>query len=374
MFSFFFLVICTFYACVLVFFAWVWRYKIPTLSQSFVPNHSFSKVCVVIPVRNEAQNLPALLSDLARQNFPKEYLEIWVIDDHSEDETAEKVLFFQKKMPFLYYSTLEKKTKGKKAAITEALQKTTAEWIITTDGDCRVGENWVRTLHDFYQQKQAYMVSALVAFSEPQNLWDELQIVEFVSLVGIGAVSLTLGKASMANGANLAFRKDIFWEMGGYEGSEGVASGDDEFLLRKFFRKYPAKVFFLKDQKAVVRTKANPTWQIFYAQRKRWASKWKLHKDWTTKLLAISIFIFYVLIFLAFLGYITGLIKSPIILWAFLIKLLGEIVFLQPILAYLGYGSLGYGIGIWQVLYPIYALWVGIGANVGKYIWKGRSY
>ncbi len=374
MLAFFFFCICVLYACLLVFLAWVWQYKIPTLSQSFAPTNSFSKVCVVIPVRNEAQNLPALLSDLAKQNFPKEYLEIWVIDDDSEDETAEVLLFFQKKMPFLHYSKLGRNTKGKKAAITEALRKTTAEWIITTDGDCRVGEGWIRTLHDFYQQKEAYMVSSLVTFNEPQNFWEKLQIVEFASLVGIGAVSLVLGKASMANGANLAFRNDIFWEVGAYAGSENVASGDDEFLLRKFFRKYPSKVFFLKDQKAVVRTKANPNWQVFYAQRKRWASKWKLHKDWATKLLAISVFIFYLWIFLAFLGYITGLLKNPVILWAFLIKLLGEIVFLQPILVHLGYGGLGYGIGIWQVLYPIYAIWVGIGANFGKYIWKGRSY
>lgn len=374
MFAFIFLGICVLYATVLVFFAWVWQYKTPTLSRIFVPNYSLSKVCVVIPVRNEAHNLPALLSDLAKQNFPKEQLEIWVIDDHSEDETAEKAFFFQKEMPFLYYSKLKKEQKGKKAALTEALRQTTAEWIITTDADCRVGEDWVRTMHNFYQQTEAYMVSSLVTFNEPKNFWEKLQIVEFASLVGVGAVSLILGKASMANGANLAFRRDLFWEMGGYEGSETIASGDDEFLLRKFFRKYPKKVFFLKDQRAVVRTQASPDVTFFYEQRKRWASKWKLHQDWATQVLAISIFAFYLSIFWAFLGYITGSIKSPIILWAFLAKLLGEIVFLQPILIYLGYGRLGYGIGIWQFLYPVYAIGLGIGANVGKYIWKGRSY
>ncbi len=37
----------------------------------------------------------------------------------------------------------------------------------------------------------------------------------------------------MCNGANLAFRKDVFNEVSGYKGNIQIASGDDEFLMRK---------------------------------------------------------------------------------------------------------------------------------------------
>jgi cellulose synthase/poly-beta-1,6-N-acetylglucosamine synthase-like glycosyltransferase len=72
-----------------------------------------------------------------------------------------------------------------------------------------------------------------------------LQTLEFSYLIGIGAAFIGNGRASTCNGANLAYRKDVFYEVGGFKGIDDLASGDDE-LLQKVAEKYPNRIGFFK--------------------------------------------------------------------------------------------------------------------------------
>ena len=48
-----------------------------------------TSLSVIIPVRNEAANIEALLNDISNQTYPKNAFEVIVVDDSSEDETVE---------------------------------------------------------------------------------------------------------------------------------------------------------------------------------------------------------------------------------------------------------------------------------------------
>ncbi len=77
----------------------------------------------------------------------------------------------------------------------------------------------------------------------------------------------------MCNGANLAYEKQAFEEVGGFTGIDMIASGDDMLLMYKIYHAYPGSVHYLKSPDAIVRTLPVDTVKGFMNQRIRWSSK-----------------------------------------------------------------------------------------------------
>src|SRR5690606_17786384 len=126
--------------------------------------------------------------------------------------------------------------------------------MVTTDADCRMGKDWLKTVVAFFEKKEAYMVSSPVVYSEEKSYFERLQTLEFLYLIGLGAAGIGNGNPTTCNGANLAYRKDVFYEMGGFNGIDNVASGDDELFLHKVAEKYADRIHFCKSREAVVFT------------------------------------------------------------------------------------------------------------------------
>ena len=82
-----FLVVCYTVFIALAILGWL-RLSRPKIPVDYQPATFIS---VLIPVRNEAENILALLNDLLVQTFPKNLFEVILIDDHSEDETLNKL-------------------------------------------------------------------------------------------------------------------------------------------------------------------------------------------------------------------------------------------------------------------------------------------
>src|SRR5476651_15522 len=124
--------------------------------------------------------------------------------------------------------------------------------MVATDADCRMGIKWLSTVAGYYEKEQPVMISSPVGYFEEKSLFERMQTLEFCYLIGVGAAFIGNGRASTCNGANLAYRKDIFYEVGGFKGIDDLASGDDELLLQKVAARFPGKIGFLKHYDAVV--------------------------------------------------------------------------------------------------------------------------
>ena len=109
--------------------------------------------------------------------------------------------------------------------------------------------------------------------SGERNLLERFQSLDFCGMMGITGAGIHKKYLLMGNGANLAYEKAVFEEVGGFEGIDHLASGDDILLMQKIAKVYPEQLVFVKNLEAVINTTAQPTWRAFIQQRVRWASK-----------------------------------------------------------------------------------------------------
>lgn len=350
----------------------VWLRMSTVRVNSVTPNGP--RITVVIPVRNEADNIGELLNDLSRQTYPN--FEVIVADDSSTDATLALVQQYVSQTPYALRPLPladERTASPKKRAVTQSIALATGELILTTDGDCRVTPGWLAAFARFYVQTGAKLMSGPVTFTAEQTLFDTLQTVEFSSLIGAGACTMALGFPTMCNGANLCYVKKVFTEVDGFAGVDHLASGDDEFLMHKIARRYPDGVQFLKSPEAIVRTQAHQSWSAFYNQRKRWASKWRAYTSHWPSLLAVFVFLSNAAPVLAVLGWWAGFLNGNTALVVIGLKVVPEFLFLRQILVFLQKKLSVDAIPLTQLLYPLYVLFFGLAAQRKGYVWKGRK-
>lgn len=332
------------------------------------------RISVIIAARNEEDKLDATICDILAQEFPKDLLEIIVVDDHSTDRTSEIISFYASQGVVLIKLNEDKPLNSyKKKAISEAIKYASGELIVTTDADCRMGPHWLKTIAEFYQQQpDLKMISSPVAFFEEKNAFEEMQTLEFLYLIGLGAATIGHKMPSTCNGANLAYRKDVFDEVQGFRGIDDLASGDDELLLHKVASMYPEGIGFCKSEKAIVYTHAKHSMHAFIQQRRRWASKSTKYKNTGIVALGISIWSFNLLILInAILGFFNPVYFGLLGL-SLSFKFLAELAFLWPMCRFACRPKLLAYQPLLTVVHIFYFVYIGVAGNSGKYNWKDR--
>jgi cellulose synthase/poly-beta-1,6-N-acetylglucosamine synthase-like glycosyltransferase len=334
----------------------------------------FTKFTVVIPARNEASNIKACVDSILAQDYPMDAFEIIVIDDFSEDDTAFIVKAIGHDSPNVrllsladYYQPGEMNS-YKKKAIEKAVSQAKGDWIVTTDADCIVPKQWLTLYHAFIQKNKPVFVAAPVMFIKEKGILNEFQVLDFLALQGITAAAVGAGKHSMRNGANLAFEKLAFIAVGGYQGVDQIASGDDMFLMHKMKTTLSNRIGYLFHPGAIVLTKAMHTWKDFIMQRIRWSSKARYYDD-------ASIFWVLLLVYLYNLSFLILLLAgdhtSFLISIAF--KTFFELFFLTPVSHFYKMpGQLRY-FALYQPLHILYTLVAGLFGQIKTYTWKGRK-
>ena len=359
------------YAFLVLFLRKGWL-KLPTYKYADTPNKT--TVSILIAARNEEEKIHLTIEDILAQNYPKELFELIVVDDHSTDATAEVITrYAHQGVKLIKLNESEPLNSYKKKAISEAINKAVGELIITTDADCRMHKNWLCTILNYYEQNNFKLISSPVVYFEEKTKFEELQSLEFLYLIGLGAAGIGNQMPSTCNGANLAYRKDVFYELGGFKGIDDVASGDDELFLHKVAHAYPGSIGFCKSAEAIVFTHAKTNLKEFISQRKRWASKTVKYKDKKILVLGLAIWLFNLsLILNFFLGVFYSQTFMLLLGGQFIIKFMVEILFLRQLTVFAKRKKLLYYLGFLTFAHVLYLVFIGVAGNWGKYNWKGR--
>jgi cellulose synthase/poly-beta-1,6-N-acetylglucosamine synthase-like glycosyltransferase len=339
-----------------------------------ISNISQTRVSLIVAVRNEAGNIKNLLNSIFNQDYPSHLLEVIIVDDHSTDNTVQLLYdLAPAKQNFTIVKLEEENSFGKKAALDAGIRKATGELIIITDADCTANTNWISTLVSYYTEKRPLMILGPVKINYEQNIFSKLQSLEFVSLISSAAGSCNAGFPLLANGANIAFSKQAYYDCGGFTKNMNFSSGDDMFLMMNIKNRFGVNsIHFVKSADAIVSTNAIKGLRSFINQRKRWVSK---SRGYTDPFLVLATFIVYltnlILVATAFLAII-----QPERYWFFIVIFLLKSTIDFPIMLnysrFQGNVLLMWFFPLLELLNAFYTSFIGIAGNIGNIEWRGR--
>jgi len=342
--------------------------------KNLPPKHTFS---IIVPYRNEAHNLPILLKSISKINYPKNLFELILVNDDSTDDFKKIIDAFLKDntaINIVLINNHRTSQSPKKDAITSAIQKSNFNWIVTTDADCKVPNNWLNLFNQTIEKEDVQFIAAPVKFKKQNSFLFHFQNLNFLSLLGSTIGSFGIKKPIMCNGANLCYHKKTFLQLNGFRGNDGIASGDDIFLLEKMLKNNPKRVRYLKSNEAVVETFSEKNWKLFFNQQLRWASKTTNYSNWFSKLVGITVFLENLLyVILLTTTIITGFYWKFFLL-IFSIKTTIDIILITKISTFFrNLKSLKY-YPVISIIYPFFIVTTAIISLFKNYQWKGRTF
>jgi cellulose synthase/poly-beta-1,6-N-acetylglucosamine synthase-like glycosyltransferase len=347
-------------------------------------NQNTTLITVVIPARNEEKNIGHCIESILQQTYPIHLFEVIIVDDNSIDSTSAIANSFKQKNISLIklsdFTGNENLNSYKKKAIETAIGLAKGTLIVTTDADCIVQPEWLKTIASYYENTGSVFIAAPVVYadvlpddSEFKKFFKIFQSLDFMALQGITGASVYKKIHNMCNGANLAYEKKIFYEVNGFEGIDNIASGDDMLLMHKIQKKYPDKTRYLKSANVIVQTQQSETIKEFINQRIRWASKADRYAE--IKITAVLFWVYFFnswVFFIAFYSFFHS--KSfYLFLLLFAVKTTVELFFLLPVAKFFGKQKLLWGFIPSQPFHIVYTLIAGWLGKFGSYTWKERQ-
>ena len=328
-----------------------------------------TKFSIIVPFRDEAENLPKLLDCFSKLDYPNDLFEVILVDDASQERLQITDFRFQ----IVTTPNIRVSNSPKKDAILTAMQFVKTDWIITTDADCLVHKYWLLTLDNYIQSHNVSMIAGAVTYDCQDSFLHHFQQLDLASLQGATIGSFGLRKGFMCNGANFAYTKSLFEELNGFQGNDGIASGDDVFLLQKAIAQFPEKVHYLKSKNNIVDTKPLNDWKSLFYQRVRWASKTGSYQSKFGIGLGLVVLGGNLCWVLGLGNWILGYISLLNIVLLSLIKFVIDAILIQKSNDFLTKKKMRYLV-LSSFVYPFFSISVALYSLFGKYEWKGRKF
>ncbi len=282
-------------------------------------SHDQPFISVIVAARDEQDNIVALLQSLTEQNYPKEKYEIIIVNDGSTDHTAEYIQSFQSEYPDskitqLFTENRESIISPKKNAITMGIEHAKGDLILLTDADCFPPVGWIQGLVKRFTPETG-MVIGFSPYELPSidTIPAKFLALDALSLAAIAAGTSGWGFPATCNGRNLAYRKSVFKEVGGFEKIKQFASGDDDLFLKLVLNNTDWKIRYAYDADLEVPTVMLSNISQFFHQRMRHASK-GLHYEPVKIMILVLVYLFNLFLLITLLGLLFGIINSTLFL------------------------------------------------------------
>lgn len=353
-------------------------------------------VSIVISARNEEENISSTLTGLLNQNYPCDLFEIIVIDDRSDDKTAEIVSKFSELDPrvkLIRQTVVVPDMSPKKQALEKGIQAAGGEIILTTDADCSHDSDWIREMISLMTPDVGMVVGQVRLMPPPSSppaerrgsvrnysppaeggrytFWQRLQALDIQALGYASAGLVSSGMPFHCTGASFAYRKSLFEEISGWEGYEELVSGDDELLLAKASQT-DWKITAATSPATIVGTKPIDSIGNLWQQRVRWGSKGIYYRT-SRKLILAGVFLFFLMLTTGPFIAINNSVVSWLLIWVLIRFLLdwtaltfGSSVFKEKLnlLEFL----------ILEIIYPPLIVLFATAGHLSTYKWKGQRF
>ena len=383
-------------------FAWGFRRVLRTSEASSMDSDgALPFVSVVVAARDEAASIEACLTSVLEADYPEDRFEVVVVDDFSEDETAAIVRRMRRRLRISEVpagvdeadnerperlrlvrmrdraDSLPRTECGVPAghkghALACGIAAARSELLLTTDADCRVGPGWVRAMAGAFGPDVAF-VSGPVLYPPGRSPFGDLQALEFLGLIAVGAGAIGAGRPNLCNSANVAYRRAAYDRLRPDPDVGPLRPNEDEVLLQTIAAETGWKVAFCASPQAKVEAEPVTDVRAFLAQRQRWAASGARYPSPALVASIAGVWLFYALL----LG---GLVAAPFVpaLWpavlgALGVKVVSEALLLVPACRHFGRAGLLRYFLPEQLLQIPYVVFIGAAGVFGSVHWKGRQ-
>lgn len=339
------------------------------------PHNERPFVSVIVAAYNEENKIPHLLTTLLNQDYPQDLYEIVIANDQSTDRTADIVKEFQKKfdnLKLIEVKISDEKISRKKNALSQGINASKGKIILTTDADCIVKTSWISGMARYFDHN----VGLVAGLSIPNimnltkaSFLEKYEYLDTLAIFSAAAGSIGEDKAFSCSGQNLAYTREAYNNVGGFEKIKRFISGDD-ILLMQLIRKAGYKIRFAFGYDTHNLTRSERNLGRFLNQRIRWASNEKAQLDLNPEF-------FYLLldVFLLNLIIIITIFFSPLLFFMMLIikSLADFIVIRKGINRFRLEKRVLIFSPIWAIIQPFYIVIAGIGGRLGLFKWNRKQ-
>lgn len=226
-------------------------------------------VSILIPAHNEEQVIGRILQGMTKLTYPKEKLQVIVIDDASTDKTGKIAEEYSKEYSYVkvIHRSQKEGKKGKASALNAGFKHANGEIILCFDADYYPQRDIVEKLtKEFVNPKVGAVQGRVVVLNEPQNM-----VTRLVALERIGGYCVdqqarnTLGLITQFGGTVGGFRRDLLESLGGWD--ESILAEDTDLTFRVYLAGY--RVSYVNDAECY--EEAVESWRAYWKQRYRWA-------------------------------------------------------------------------------------------------------
>jgi cellulose synthase/poly-beta-1,6-N-acetylglucosamine synthase-like glycosyltransferase len=234
-------------------------------------------ISIVVCAHNEEKNLPSCLKLLSAQQYPKDRIEFIIINDRSTDDTENIIRQYTLKDKRFKLISIHNRLPDfapKKRAIDKAVHKAQGEIILLTDADGRPGSYWAKTMASYFTKDTDMVIGYAPYTVKPAGHFAKrILALEYLSHAAVAAATTGFGYPVTCVGTNMAYRKKLYLETGGFGEFKTFISGDDDLFLTRIreLKKYSIK--YAVDRETHVYNNPPQLWSKFIHQRMRYASK-----------------------------------------------------------------------------------------------------
>ena len=216
-------------------------------------------IAVIVAGRNESETLSRCLQSILSLDYPPELIERFYVDDGSTDDAWEIASAIAResegRLTILLAPPNTDNLGPKKNALRAAIAKTQAELLLFTDADAQVPSGWAKTITGQFHPE----VGAVAGLFDPgKQPTTPLRLYRLERLMHgiISAGSIGWGSPSSVCGANFAYRRECYEQLGGFSNAQ-MKAGDDDLMVQAIHRK-GWKVRFATSTDTVVRDLRTP--------------------------------------------------------------------------------------------------------------------
>jgi len=235
-------------------------------------------VSIIVAARNEAAALSLCINALTQQDYPRDKMEIILVDDRSTDNTWRIIQDYARRYPFIHpvqITATPDWQSGKKSALQQANTLTQGEFLFFTDADCRPPSTWISEMLPLFTEN----IGLVAGFSPQQGVssppWNGFLLMESLAAALVAAASIGLGRGVTCAGRNLAVRASTLRDLAGYTRLPATLSGDDDFLLQAVARQPRWQCRYSFSPRTHVPADGPPNLRQYFRQKSRHLSAGK---------------------------------------------------------------------------------------------------